>query len=204
MKSFLPFVAAFAGLACICAGVISVVRMVGGSDTRPALTVEAVAHQWWWEFDYPSLGIKTSDVLYLPSATNVRIELASADVIHSFWIDGMKDPVDIFPGKTHSLDLIAKSPGELHGNCDFGCGCNTVCMRFRVLASNPGSFDQWAAHERLLPTEFKPPRTHVAPACALNTGHDGHDGQELLSSHLQRLLDGDEVTSNRPRTDLLR
>lgn len=87
MKSSLPLVAALVGLACICAGVISVARIVGG-DRRPALTVKAVAHQWWWEFDYPSLGIKTSDVLYLPTATNVRLELASADVIHSFWVDG--------------------------------------------------------------------------------------------------------------------
>jgi hypothetical protein len=56
----------------------------------------------------------------------------------------------------------------------------------------------------LLPTDFKPPPTQVVQACALNTGHDGHDGQELNPGHLQRLLDEDEVTSNRPRTDLLR
>ncbi len=198
MKSSLLFVAAFVGLACICAGVVSVARIVGGADTQPALTVKAIAHQWWWEFDYPSLGIKTSDVLYLPSATNVRLELASADVIHSFWIDGMKDPVDIFPGKTHPLDLIVKSPGELHGNCDSGCGCNTVCMRFRVLATSPGNFGQWSARERLVPSAFKPPSAQVVPACALNTGHDGHAGQELVSGHLQRLLDGDDATGNRP------
>ncbi len=191
MKSSLPFVAAFVGLACVCLAVISVARIVGGGDAPPALTVKAVAHQWWWEFDYPSLGIKTSNVLYLPTTTNVRLELVSADVIHSFWIDGMKDPVDIFPGKTHPLDLIVKSPGELHGNCDSGCGCNTVCMRFRVLASNPGSFDRWSAHERLRPTAFKPPNTRAAPTCALNTGHDGHTGHESTSRRLQRLLDGD-------------
>lgn len=55
---------------------------------------------------------------------------------------------------------------------------------------------------RLLPTEFKPPRTHVVQACSPNIGHDGSADQELLSS--QRLLDGDEVTSNRPHTDLLK
>jgi heme/copper-type cytochrome/quinol oxidase subunit 2 len=197
MKSPRPLVAALVGLACICAGVISVARIVGG-DRRPALTVKAVAHQWWWEFDYPSLGIKTSDVLYLPTATNVRLELASADVIHSFWVDGMKDAVDIFPGKTRPLDLIVKSPGELHGNCDSGCGCNTVCMRFRLLASAPGNFDQWAARERLLPTEFKPPQTHVAPPCALNTGHDGHAAHESPFSHLQRLLDGNAAPDKQP------
>jgi cytochrome c oxidase subunit 2 len=101
-----------------------------------------VAHQWWWEFDYPSVGVKTSDVLRVPSATNVRLELASADVLHSFWILGMKDAVELVPGKTRPLDLVVKSPGEIYGNCDSRCGCATVCMRFRVLASSPGSFDQ--------------------------------------------------------------
>jgi cytochrome c oxidase subunit 2 len=98
-------------------------------------------------FDYPALGIKTSNLLYLPTATNIRLELASADVIHSFWIAGMKESVDVPPGKTRPLDLIVKSPGELYGNCDSGCGCGTVCMRFSVLASNPGDFSQWAARD---------------------------------------------------------
>jgi cytochrome c oxidase subunit 2 len=80
--------------------------------------------------------------LRVPSATNVRLELASADVLHSFWILGMKDAVELVPGKTRPLDLVVKSPGEIYGNCDSRCGCATVCMRFRVLASSPGSFDQ--------------------------------------------------------------
>ncbi len=198
MKASMPFVGALLGLACICAGAIFLARILGAAVTPPALTVKAVAHQWWWEFDYPSLGIKTSDVLYVPSATNVRLELASADVIHSFWIVGMKDPVDIIPGVTRPLDLVVKSPGELYGNCDSGCGCATVCMRFRVLASSPGNFAQWSARERLLPSEFKPPHTGHAPACALNTGRDGHGGRDSPAIHLQRLLDVGESGGNRP------
>src|SRR5271154_7163295 len=199
MKSSLRrFAEVLLGLACICAAVVLFARIGGVRANQPDLTIKAVAHQWWWEFDYPSLGIKTSNVLYLPSATNVRLELASADVIHSFWIAGMKDPLDIFPGKTRPLDLIVKSPGELHGNCDSGCGCNTVCMRFRVLARDPGNFDRWAARERLLPSEFKPPPHTVVPACALSTGHDGHAGHESPANHLQRVLDGNESTDNRP------
>ncbi len=198
MKSSRAFAGTLIGLACICAAVFFTARILGGGNTRPELTVKAVAHKWWWEFDYPSLGIKTSDVLYLPSATNIRLELASADVIHSFWIMGMKDAVDIIPGRTRPLDLIVKSPGELHGNCDSGCGCNTVCMRFRVLASSPGDFHQWSARQRLVASEFKPPRASVVPACALSTGHDGHAAQESPSSHLQRVLDGDESSKSRP------
>lgn len=198
MKLSRPCVGSLIGLACICAGAIFVGRILGAGVTRPVLTIRVVAHQWWWEFDYPSLGIKTSDVLYVPSATNVRLELASADVLHSFWILGMKDPVEIVPGKTRPLDLVVKSSGELYGNCDSSCGCATVCMRFRVLASSPGSFDQWAARERLLPSEFKPPHTRVVPACTLNSGHDGHAGRDSPAGHLQRLLDETASTGKSP------
>ncbi len=198
MKSSRPLVGAMIGLACICAGAVLLGRTLGAGVTGTTLTVRVVAHQWWWEFDYPSLGVKTSDVLHVPSATNVRLELASADVLHSFWVDGMKDPVELVPGKTRPLDLVVKSPGELHGNCDSSCGCATVCMRFRVLASSPGSFDQWAARERLFPSEFKPPHTSVAPACALNSGHDGHAGRDSPAGHLQRLLDEGESSGTSP------
>ena len=198
MKSSRASIASLMVLACVSAAAIVVARIYARSASGSTLIVKAVAHQWWWEFDYPSLGIKTSDVLYVPSATNVRLELASADVIHSFWIAGMKESVDIFPGKTRPLDLIVKSPGELYGNCDSGCGCGTVCMRFRVLASSPGKFRQWAAREHLLRAEFKPPPKVDAPACALNTGHERRVGHNFHKSHLQRLLDGDESAGKSP------
>ena len=186
MKSSRVSTASLTVLAFVSAVVLFVVRpYVAGSG----LTVRAVAHQWWWEFDYPSLGVKTSNVLYLPSDSEVQLELRSADSIHTFWIAGMKKSVDIIPGEAHLLDVSVKSPGELYGNCDSGCGCGTVCMRFRVFISAPPEFQRWAVNEQLHPTEFKPPRTANAPACALNTGHDRHLKPNSPASRLQQLLD---------------
>ena len=198
MKSSRASIASLMILAGLSAVAIIVARAHVRGVTGSAITIRAVAHQWWWEFDYPALGIRTSNVLYVPSATHVRLELASADAMHSFWITGMKDSVNIVPGETHPLDLLVKSPGELYGNCDSGCGCGTVCMRFRLLASAPRDFQQWAARERLLPAEFRPPPKVEAPACALNTGYDHHVGHNSRESRLQRLLDGDESTGKRP------
>jgi cytochrome c oxidase subunit II len=187
MKSKLVVVAMVTGLACI--GALFYVVAGRRPPSEPDLRIKAVARQWWWEFDYPSLGVRTSDVLYLPSTKDVRLELSSADVIHSFWIVGMKDPIDIIPGKTSTVDLVLKSAGDLYGNCDSGCGCDTVCMRFRVLAKTPVQFQQWATAERLLPTEFKPPRSTSAPACATDPQRDQHRRRQSPKTLLQRLLD---------------
>jgi heme/copper-type cytochrome/quinol oxidase subunit 2 len=164
MRSRLLLIAMCAGFACVCGALVYVVADHEAGE--PDLRIKAVAHQWWWEFDYPSLGVRTSDVLYLPSAKDVRLELSSANVIHSFWILGMKVPIDIIPGKVRSVDLLLTSPGDLYGNCDSGCGCGTVCMRFRVLAKPPAQFQRWATAERLKPTAFRRPPQLAALACA--------------------------------------
>ena len=120
MKSSRASVASLLIFACVSAAAILVVRINAPRVTGSALTVRAVAHQWWWEFDYPSLGIKTSNVLYVPSATHVRLELVSADVLHSFWIAGMKDSVNIVPGKTHPLNLVDQVAGGTLWELRFG------------------------------------------------------------------------------------
>jgi cytochrome c oxidase subunit 2 len=44
-----------------------------------------IAHQWWWEFHYPDLGVSTANELHVPLGCPVALEMTSADVIHSFW-----------------------------------------------------------------------------------------------------------------------
>ena len=191
MRSKLSIIAITAGAACVGAALSYFVSSLYASAARPDLQVRVVAHQWWWEFDYPSLGVKTSNILYLPSRKDIRLELASADVLHSFWILGMKDPINLIPGRTRSVDLVLKSSGELYGNCESGCGCGTVCMRFRVLARPPMEFQQWAANERARPSEFNPPRMAAAPPCATDPTRDRRHAGSAPNTHLQRVLDGD-------------
>jgi cytochrome c oxidase subunit II len=189
MKSKRSFAAILAGFACLSVVLAySAVRVSSYRGNGPELRIKAVAHQWWWEFDYPSLGVRTSDILYLPSSQNVRIELYSSDVIHSFWILGMRDSIEIPPGKIRSVDLTLTSPGELYGNCDSGCGCGKTCMRFRVLAQTPAQFRQWAASEHAHPSLFKPPQLASAPACATDPARDHRSGSPP-NTHLQHLLD---------------
>jgi cytochrome c oxidase subunit 2 len=138
-------------------------NMSGTTDTALApIEVKVVAHEWWWEFDYPKLGVKVANELRIPEKRTVRLELISADVLHSFWLPSTEKRVDVIPGKTSTLLITARSPGTLHGSCDASCGCNTVCMRFRVIVTNELEFGQWIDRRRGVSLA---PRKNSAPSC---------------------------------------
>ena len=67
------------------------------------LSVEAVGHQWWFEFRYPNQEIVTANELHIPVGVPVVIDLHSQDVIHSFWVPKLAGKVDMVPLKNNQL-----------------------------------------------------------------------------------------------------
>ncbi len=114
---------------------------------RHALTVKVTAHQWWWEVAYPDLKIDTANEIHLPVDRTVRFELASADVIHSFWVPALGGKQDIIPGHINTLTLTPRTPGLYFGQCAEFCGLSHANMRFRVFVDRPEAFAAWAAQQ---------------------------------------------------------
>ena len=75
------------------------------ADQPTDLHVGIVGHQWWWEFDYPDLNIKTANELHIPVNTTVQIDLNSEDVIHSFYVPQLSGKTDVIPGMTNHMWL---------------------------------------------------------------------------------------------------
>lgn len=119
-----------------------------------ALRVKVIGHQWWWEFQYPELGITTASELHLPANTPVFFEISSADVIHSFWIPQFGGKIDALPGKeaenhlfitTPALKQPGKKGGEYYqGQCLELCGLSHALMRFEAVVHAPDEFQRWA------------------------------------------------------------
>ena len=122
----------------------AVVAAVGTAARRtsPDLIIRAVAHQWYWDFQYVGLDVRTRNALHVPAGRVVRLELGSADVVHSFWIPGMAEPLPVGPGVLQTLDLRF-GRGATLGTCDAACGCGGGCMSFRVDAQPPARFERW-------------------------------------------------------------
>lgn len=117
-------------------------------DNGDALRVKVTAHQYWWEFEYPDLGIKTAQELHIPTNEKVYLELTSDDVIHSFWVPELAGKQDLNPGKTNTMWLDAKEPGTYAGRCAELCGASHALMNFEVVAEDRSDFDQWVAERK--------------------------------------------------------
>jgi len=122
-----------------------------------ALQVIAIGHQWWWEFQYPELGITTANELHLPVDRPVNVTLESKDVIHSFWVPQLTGKIDNVPGHDNHLWFTPTEarPEPYLAQCAEFCGMSHANMRFRVFVSPTGDFEAWAKAskaDRVTPT----------------------------------------------------
>jgi cytochrome c oxidase subunit 2 len=112
-----------------------------------ALIVNVTAHQWWWQFDYPGMGIHTANEVHLPINRPVRFMLSSDDVIHSFWVPAMGGKRDVVPGHLNEFTFTPQTAGEFIGECAEFCGLSHANMQFRVFVQNAVAFDDWRANQ---------------------------------------------------------
>ncbi len=118
-----------------------------------ALVVEAIGHQWWWEFRYPEHDVITANQFYLPVGRPIALRLRSADVIHSFWIPrlgGKKDvnpvprtPEGVDPLHMNQIVVEVDSAGEYLGQCAEFCGTSHAIMRMLAVGVPAAEFEAW-------------------------------------------------------------
>jgi cytochrome c oxidase subunit 2 len=165
-----PVVRPTGGVAWITIGVsISTLALLGGMAWNaytmaavnkpprdPSLTIKIIAHQWWWAFHYesgaPSDYFETANEAHVPVGEPVRIEIESADVIHSFWAPALGDKIDAIPGQTNRTWLEAGKPGVYRGQCSEYCGRQHAHMGIVIVADAPADFRAWR-DKQLRPAE---------------------------------------------------
>lgn len=137
--------------ALILAGVFSLMLGTMSALVRESpdpLRLKVIAHQWWWEIEYPELGIVTAGELHVPVGRDVEIELSSADVIHSFWAPELFGKTDTIPGQITRVRFVASKPGTFLGRCAEFCGAQHANMGFAVIAETEEEFTDWQERMR--------------------------------------------------------
>ena len=116
--------------------------------TKPEHTLEAIGHQWWFEFRYPDptnadKEIVTANEVYIPVGYPIAINLGSVDVIHSFWVPKLAGKTDMVPSEGNFMWFEADEPGEYYGQCAEYCGTSHANMKFKVVAVPEPDFKSW-------------------------------------------------------------
>jgi cytochrome c oxidase subunit 2 len=137
-----------------------------------ALVIRVRGFQWWWEVTYPDAApdhsFLTANEIHIPVGRPVRIELAAADVIHSFWVPNLAGKQDMIPGRDNALTFTVQQPGIYRGQCAEFCGLQHAHMALLVVAEPPEAFERWRAAQL---AEAQAPRTPEAA-----------EGQRLLET----------------------
>jgi cytochrome c oxidase subunit 2 len=141
-----------------------------GEDLGEPLVIEAVGHQWWFEFRYPVQEIVTANELHVPVGQPVVVHLTAQDVIHSFWIPKLAGKVDMIPTRSNEVWFLAEETGTYFGQCAEFCGIAHAKMRFKVVAHERAEFAAWVTG------------MHTSPA-ALAAGSPESGGQTLFGQN---------------------
>lgn len=117
------------------------------------INITVIGHQWWWEFDYPDLGIQTANEMHVPLGKNVKLRLESVDVIHSFWVPQLANKIDTIPGQVNSLWFRPTQIAVFDGHCAEFCGANHAQMAVKVFVDSPQDFETWVKGQQSPPTQ---------------------------------------------------
>jgi len=148
-------------------------RFAGPSLT--AMQVEVVGEQFQWYFRYPGadavfgvvrpelvnaaagnpLGIDPRDAhgaddvvsstLVLPAGREVDLQLRSLDVIHGFFIPGMRLKENTVPGLVLHVHFTPVVRGTYPILCSQVCGLGHERMQARLLVVSQAEFEEWMA-----------------------------------------------------------
>lgn len=148
-----------------------------------AVEVEVIAHQYWWEYRYPSEGITTANELHIPAGEPVDLRLRSDDVLHSLWVPSLGGKTDLVPGQVNTMTIEADEPGTHQGRCAEYCGLQHAKMLFLVVAQPRDEFEDWVDEQR---DEARPPEGATAAR-----GRELFASQGCASCHTVRGTDAD-------------
>lgn len=123
--------------------------------TKALFDINAVGHQWWWEFQYPKYNFDTANEVHIPAGTVVHFHVKSYDVIHSFWVPQLQRQIDANPGSDNAVYLKADTVGVYSGECYEYCGEGHAWMKLREVVQSPAQFNAWVKDQqrkRITPT----------------------------------------------------
>jgi cytochrome c oxidase subunit 2 len=133
------------------------------------MTIKVTGHQWYWEYNYPDQGnfsfnsnlvaekdlkpgqprlLEVDNPLVVPVGTNIRVQVAGTDVIHSWFVPSFGFQEYAVVGRLNEAWINVEHEGTYYGECNQICGVNHAFMPIEVKVVSQADFDKWAAEAK--------------------------------------------------------
>ncbi|GGF16311.1 cytochrome c oxidase subunit 2 [Aliidongia dinghuensis] len=151
------------------------------------LTLKVTGLQWYWHYSYPdngdfgfdSYGIEDKDLkpgqerlldvdneVVLPVNTNVRVQIAGNDVMHSWFVPSLAVQKYAVVGRLNEVWLNVEKEGTYYGECNQICGVNHSYMPIKIHVVSKDEFQKWVetAKQKFAREDGAPPAVKLAAA----------------------------------------
>lgn len=110
-----------------------------------AVVVDAMAYQWYWEFEYPDDNVTSRGTMVVPAGQDIVIRTTSADVIHAFHAPELALKADSIPGQTNYMITRVNEgqTGTYQLYCAEFCGAGHSEMLGKIVVVEPETYDEW-------------------------------------------------------------
>lgn len=120
---------------------------------KDSMEINVYARKWSWMFEYEK-GIQ-SGILMVPVNKNIKVNLNSSDVIHSFYIPAFRLKEDCVPGYNNKAWFRAIEEGEYNLFCAEYCGDQHSSMITKVKVVNNNEFETWLTEQSTKPVTLE-------------------------------------------------
>lgn len=163
-----------------------------------AMVVKVTGKMWFWNFQYEN-GKQSDTVLYLPANKNVKFELTSVDVNHSFFVSAFRTKEDCVPGRTTFMWFNTTKEGVFDIECAEYCGLNHSYMLGKVKVIPEKDFVEWL--NKVDSTKIK---DSLKAADSLKTLVPKNDTIKTAPGDTLKTLGGKPDSTKAPKKDTLK
>jgi cytochrome c oxidase subunit 2 len=117
------------------------------SEGGAPLTIKATGQQWLWRYQYPN-GTFSYYHLVVPVDTEVKLELVSTDVVHTWDVPDLAAKADAVPGKTHEVVFRADEEGTYFGRAATFSGQAYAQMRTAIEVVSPAEYESFVKTQK--------------------------------------------------------
>ena len=139
------------------------------------MTLKAIGHQWYWSYEYPdskvafdSIMVEDADLkqgqprllsvdnaVVVPVNTNIRLLIASEDVIHAWTMPALGVNINAVPGRLNETWMNIDREGTYYGQCFQLCGVNHGFKPIEIHAVSKEAYAQWLAGKQKQAESFR-------------------------------------------------